>query len=1558
MKHLLSSFMLFLILFIGHSSYVKGDTTIASGTIDGTSIQWSVTSSDGTQENLKLSITGSGAIPSYLSSFSPWENYSQKTTEIYVAPTITEIGDYAFYQTAITSFEIPSSCTKIGSSAFIHCTKLKEIYIPSNVESIGAMAFKGCSSLSLIHYDGRCTSKTIISSNANDLGVANGKIIEKEGTGSSYAFIPDGWEYYTHGEKCKGGAWVAESGTGYERKLFFYAQKSGATVNYVVNGNAATTSPECHPWRVNCEKYISLEINKNISAISNTELTGYIDGSNAMTGYKNIQSITVESGNPSYVVGDEGALYDKAKTKILLYPAKSTATNVDVPATVSKIGSCAFFGAKNLKSINFLGTITSIENSAFAQASSLNYMYFVAETAPASYSKSAFVNLPSTGVVLANAESDAWNKFTNTIGSGWTFNVGIYSYISSDGTLYVEGRGAYTTSSSNASWYSQRGSIKKIVVKEGITNIGSNAFANCSYVTEVTLNNTGTVDYYAFRDCSALTRVNVGSGVTEFKSDNYLDVVYMHPFSGCSKLATINVTDLKAFCAIKGLEYLTDKTYGTAAVKTLMVNGSTHSSTSELVIPEGMTEIPNVAFRYFSNVTKIKFPSTMETIYSKNFKYHDYLTEITVPSTVSSVGSEAFSYCDALKTVTLNNKGNIGKSAFQGCKALQTVTLNNKGTIGIQAFWFCSALTRVNIGSGVKGFDYDTSSSFYDTFSNCSNLSIVNVTDLKAYCTITGLAYLTDSSKGTASNKTLMINGSVHSSTSELVIPEGVTEIPNAAFRYFSNVTKIKFPSTMETISPSNFSGYFYLTEITVPSTVSSVGSDAFSYCTSLKTAILNNKGNIGNSAFEGCKTLQTVTLNNSGSIGKAAFWYCSALTRVNIGSGVTGFNYGSSSYDYPFYACSELATVNVTDLKAYCSISGIQSLTLSSYGTAANKTLMINGVVHSSTSELVIPEGVTEIKNGSFRTFSNVTRIKLPSSLKAIGVENFSGHSYLTEITVPSTVSSVGSEAFSYCTSLKTATLNNKGSIGNSAFEGCSALETVTLNNNGSIGKKAFWYCSALSCVNIGSGVTRFNYASSSYDYPFYACSELAAVNVTDLKAYCAISGLEYLNNSSYGTAKDKTLMVNSIVCSSTSELVIPEGVTSISPYAFYNFKNLTNVRIPSTVTSIGNYAFSSSTNLERIICLAPTCPLTGDYLATNADNITLKVPGGTASLYKSAKVWKEFNIVEGNLKSSYGTMLARQSRTFSIDSEVLAWSVSDESVATLNGNKVTAKNFVYDGTTELPYKSVVVTAILENCDRYVWNIKVYPREVSLTDGNAYKNTEDVDVPKISYTRTFADKVVNKWQCFYVPFDIEITDELLEDFDFAELYMVSYFDADENGEIEDGEPLRMTFCRLYAGKTLHANTPYYVRVKSSGTKTFEVTNTTLMAAANGSVDCSTTKHVYSLVGIYEPTYMQGRYGMALNGGFTYVTNPTTKLGAYRWYMEVKSRTGELENLARPIEIYVEGDEETTGIVALEDKASAPQNDKVFTLDGRQENNTDNLPSGMYIINGKKVFKK
>ena len=138
-----------------------------------------------------------------------------------------------------------------------------------------------------------------------------------------------------------------------------------------------------------------------------------------------------------------------------------------------------------------------------------------------------------------------------------------------------------------------------------MTSVGESAFSGCTALTTVTLNNSGTIGDYAFYDCTALTRVNIGTDLTGFWSSDY------YPFKGCSKLSEVNVSSLASFLKIVGIRNLTDSNYGTAKEKTLMVNGVTHSSSSELVIPEGVTEISNDAFRQFKNVTKIKFPSTM-----------------------------------------------------------------------------------------------------------------------------------------------------------------------------------------------------------------------------------------------------------------------------------------------------------------------------------------------------------------------------------------------------------------------------------------------------------------------------------------------------------------------------------------------------------------------------------------------------------------------------------------------------------------------------------------------------------------------------------------------------------------------------------------------------------------------------------------------------------------------------------------------------------------------------------------------------------------------------------
>ena len=402
--------------------------------------------------------------------------------------------------------------------------------------------------------------------------------------------------------------------------------------------------------------------------------------------------------------------------------------------------------------------------------------------------------------------------------------------------------------------------------------------------------------------------------------------------------------------------------------------------------------------------------------------------------------------------------------------------------------------------------------------------------------------------------------------------------------------------------------------------------------------------------------------------------------------------------------------------------------------------------------------------------------------------------------------------------------------------------------------------------------------------------------------------------------------------------------------------------------MTSVGSGAFSGCSALRRIVCKATTPPTATGSIASNPSEIQLKVTNSSSvSAYQAANYWKEFNIIGPQTSTEDRPMYVLETldlKGLALEyGNPLSWSIegNDETVATVDNNGVvTSKNFIYDGSTSLPYKTAKVIVNLEDGDTFICNVNVYPREVVLTDGNAYKNTVYYMPERITYTRTFSSNVAGKWQCFYVPFDIKITEELLENFDFAKLYMVSYMDENNNDEIDDTDPLKMMFNKLSVGKTLHANMPYFVRAKSACTKTFEVTNAALNAAENGSVRCCTTEHEYSLIGVYETTNIKGKYSMNTNGKFVYCPTDANIKGN-RWYMEVKSLTedgAEFENYAHPIEIYVDGEDETTGIVALEDKASDSKNDKVYTLDGRQVTNTNNLPSGIYIVNGKKIFKK
>ena len=113
------------------------------------------------------------------------------------------------------------------------------------------------------------------------------------------------------------------------------------------------------------------------------------------------------------------------------------------------------------------------------------------------------------------------------------------------------------------------------------------------------------------------------------------------------------------------------------------------------------------------------------------------------------------------------------------------------------------------------------------------------------------------------------------------------------------------------------------------------------------------------------------------------------------------------------------------------------------------------------------------------------------------------------------------------------------------------------------SIGQNAFNSCSGLNSVSIGKSV------ASVESSAFYGCSNLASVEIKDIASWCKISFSDSFSNPLYD-ARHLYLNGNEI-----KELTIPNSVTSIKNYTFYNCSGLSSVTIPNSVTTIGESAF-----------------------------------------------------------------------------------------------------------------------------------------------------------------------------------------------------------------------------------------------------------------------------------------------------------------------------------------------------------------------------------------------
>jgi len=552
---------------------------------------------------------------------------------------------------------------------------------------------------------------------------------------------------------------------------------------------------------------------------------------------------------------------------------------------------------------------------------------------------------------------------------------------------------------------------------------------------------------------------------------------------------------------------------------------------TEITLPDGITEIGSSAFEYCSSLTEIKLPAGITEIKDKMFYDCGNLMEITIPPSVSKIGNDVFEWCYGLETVNISDLSawcridfgsnrpfahdENSKLYLNGELITDLVIPEDITEIKSAAFYKCKSLKSVKVHSGFTAVDYET-------FFGC-HLDAIYIPDLSVWCK-------NDKYRGfygKADN--LYLNGEL---VTDLIIPDGITEVKDYAFSGFTGFTSVTIPDGVTSIGSFAFDGCSGLTSVTIPSSITSIGTSAFRDCDNLEKVYISDLSawckidfgysndcnplwNGGDLILNGLRIENLVIPEDITVVKDYAFEGCK-VKSVTIHSGVISF--GSMG----LYRYNDLVAVYISDLSAWCRI----DFKSNTFGNSHK--LYLNGI---QVIDLVIPDNVTSIKNYAFSGCSGLTSVTIPDGVTSIGSSAFWGCSGLTSVIIPEGVTSIGGSAFSGCSGLTSVTIpEGVTSIGGYAFYGCSGLTSVIIPEGvTSIGGYAFSYCSGLTSVIIPEGVTS-------------------------------------IGNSAFGD------------CSGLTSVTIPESVTSIGNSAFYRCSGLTSIVLGDGIEEFGGNSYDNA--------------------------------------------------------------------------------------------------------------------------------------------------------------------------------------------------------------------------------------------------------------------------------------------------------------------------------------------------------------------------------------------
>ena len=763
-----------------------------------------------------------------------------------------------------------------------------------------------------------------------------------------------------------------------------------------------------------------------------------------------------------------------------------------------------------------------------------------------------------------------------------------------DGVLTISGTGEMESRSYLGDYIWLPETVTSVVINEGVTSIGDNAFENCTNLTSVSLpESLESIGFRAFCGCTKLTSVIIPDNVSAIDNCAFMD---------CTALESVQLPTK-----------LTEMEYG-------LFSGC--SSLLSVDIPSGITAISGSVFSNCNMLKSVVIPEGVTTIGEEVFVDCDSLESLTIPSTVETIGHHFACICDSLRFVVF--KGDLP-------------------TIGIVPFSSSEILT-IYYYKGTTGWDTSGFNQFQTvmldandnpiTGNSSSGICGENATwtlDENGVLTISGTGAIDEYPTGLYpwGNYEILENGysyGSNSSVNQLIIEEGITSIPRGAFSSCNEVVSVELPDSLETIGNHTF--FFsssFMNTLHIPQNVSSIGDGAFGalgnaeitvdennqyYYVESNCLIARATGTIIRGS-KGCKIPEDASVTR---IGYEAFDYMDFGRTIVIPENIeyidnAAFNANTSEYVLfmgdvftewnseggPYTFDSDNTLLYFRDKSGWTSPEWTPVK-----GSVTYNTMAVDGVIDGFVYKIIDDQTVEVVTY-----IGSDTSVVIPSEILGYTVSSLADNAFyryrdLTSITIPDSVTSIGDYAFYGCNSLASITIpNNITSIGDCVFASCDSLATITIPNNvTSIGDRAFYGCNSLATITIPNSVTSIG------DYAFYGCNSLASITIPN-------------NITSIGDCVFAS-------CDSLATITIPNNVTSIGDRAFYGCNSLATITIPNSVTSIGEFAFYGCKTLTQAVFDGNVPEFGNSVFGSQASNFTIYYYEGTSDW--TSPTWTDF--------------------------------------------------------------------------------------------------------------------------------------------------------------------------------------------------------------------------------------------------------------------------------------------------------------------------------------------